>query len=584
MTLKPNNKLIPNFAVLLILSLTLLFGGCGGGNGTITLARHFDTVDRRTNAPANGYFHYIEAQRQRNSGNNPLAMAALKAAVKADPGSIFLQRELALWLWQGGEPGQALEILNSIVAKHGDDLESMVLLGQLQQRMKLPEAAKATLERAWQLRPENEAFYLLLGEIYLEEDQLAAAKEVYEALVAKFPRSYVGYYYLGRIHRTQNDPGAALTALERTVQLAPELEEPRFELAELYTQLKRWEDARKAYQGILDENPNHLRTQIALGRLLVKMDDTQPAAIMFERAARRCNDDPNLLQTIFHQFWDQEAYAAGLQVFKSLAPHIRTTTDHYYWQGLFHEALEEWEAAVGLFQSVADESPYHPKAVVHATYLVQDLGRIDEAIAYLEQIVKRITDNPEFYLYLAGLYEEIKSYDRALKVVAQGLSLDENSTGIKARLHFRRGVVMDKLGRKAETIDAMRLVIDLEPQNATALNYLGYTYADLGENLDQAEVYIREALKYKPDDGYITDSLGWVYYQRGEYAQALEILLRASELAPDDPIILEHVGDAYLKISDRENALIFYRRSLDKEPEERDDLKRKIEQILEHNG
>jgi Flp pilus assembly protein TadD len=81
----------------------------------------------------------------------------------------------------------------------------------------------------------------------------------------------------------------------------------------------------------------------------------------------------------------------------------------------------------------------------------------------------------------------------------------------------------------------MRKVIALDPKNANALNYLGYTYADLGQNLDEAEQLVIEALKYKANDGFITDSLGWVYYKKGEYTKALDYLRKAHELVPDDP-------------------------------------------------
>ncbi len=135
----------------------------------------------------------------------------------------------------------------------------------------------------------------------------------------------------------------------------------------------------------------------------------------------------------------------------------------------------------------------------------------------------------------------------------------------------------------------MRRVIALEPQNASALNYLGYTYADLGQNLDEAEQLILEALKYKPDDGFITDSLGWVYYKKGDYQKALAYLKKASEIVPEDPVILEHVGDAYLKLNDKPNALKYYQKSLVKREKEKDKdteklkekeaLQRKIRQL-----
>ena len=143
-------------------------------------------------------------------------------------------------------------------------------------------------------------------------------------------------------------------------------------------------------------------------------------------------------------------------------------------------------------------------------------------------------------------------------------------------LHFRLGVVYDKWDKKEASIEEMKTVISLDAKDANALNYLGYTYAELGENLDEAERLIKEALKQKPDDGYITDSLGWVYFKKGLLTKALKYLEKAVRLVPDDPIILEHLGDTYLKISDKKKALQFYKRSLLKKEKDRDDLERKI--------
>jgi Tfp pilus assembly protein PilF len=128
-------------------------------------------------------------------------------------------------------------------------------------------------------------------------------------------------------------------------------------------------------------------------------------------------------------------------------------------------------------------------------------------------------------------------------------------------------------------MEAMRKVISLDPKHANALNYLGYTYADLGRNLDEAERLIKEALKYKPNDGYITDSLGWVYYKKGEFDKALIYLKKAVELVPDDPIMLEHMGDAYLKLNDRQNALKYYKKSLEVKEKDRGALEEKIRRL-----
>ena len=83
-------------------------------------------------------------------------------------------------------------------------------------------------------------------------------------------------------------------------------------------------------------------------------------------------------------------------------------------------------------------------------------------------------------------------------------------------------------------------------------------------------------MKIKPDDGYITDSLGWVYFKRGQYSQALKWLNKAVELVPEDPVILEHIGDVYLEMNSREKALNYYERSLRKKDKDREPLREKI--------
>lgn len=123
-------------------------------------------------------------------------------------------------------------------------------------------------------------------------------------------------------------------------------------------------------------------------------------------------------------------------------------------------------------------------------------------------------------------------------------------------------MIYDKWGRKDDSIAAMKTVIQLEPENANALNYLGYTYADMGTQLDEAERLIRKAVALKPGDGYITDSLAWVYYKRGQYEKALPLLEQAVNLVPDDPIIREHLGDVYAKLGMTEKALKSYRQSI----------------------
>jgi len=122
-------------------------------------------------------------------------------------------------------------------------------------------------------------------------------------------------------------------------------------------------------------------------------------------------------------------------------------------------------------------------------------------------------------------------------------------------------------------------VLELNPDNADAQNFLGYSYAEVGENLDEAEKLVKEALRAKPNSGHIIDSLGWVYYKRGQYDKAVAELERAHHIMPQDGTVAEHLGDAYFQMKRYREALRIYRRALVLENANTSALRKKIMQV-----
>jgi tetratricopeptide (TPR) repeat protein len=134
----------------------------------------------------------------------------------------------------------------------------------------------------------------------------------------------------------------------------------------------------------------------------------------------------------------------------------------------------------------------------------------------------------------------------------------------------------------------LKKVIEINPQHADALNYLGYSYAEKGVNLEEARSLISKALDLKPDNGYIIDSLGWVYFKLGQYDEALKTLLKAAEIVKDDPVIFEHIGDVYNSKGLNDKARAFWEKAIElnkkeeglKENEE--GLKERIEKKIQN--
>jgi Flp pilus assembly protein TadD len=125
----------------------------------------------------------------------------------------------------------------------------------------------------------------------------------------------------------------------------------------------------------------------------------------------------------------------------------------------------------------------------------------------------------------------------------------------------------EKLGNRDAMIAALRKAIELKPDNPDTLNYLGYSYAEKGENLDEAIQLIKRALQVKPDSGYILDSLAWAYYQKGMLNDALQVMQNAIAKVPEDPVMREHYGDIYLKLSNKAKAREQWLKSLQLDPE-----------------
>jgi len=134
----------------------------------------------------------------------------------------------------------------------------------------------------------------------------------------------------------------------------------------------------------------------------------------------------------------------------------------------------------------------------------------------------------------------------------------------------------------------MRSVLEREPDHAAAMNFIGYLLAERGKDLDEAERLVRRALELRPDTGSFLDSLGWILFQRGDYPRAVEVLEKAVAFEPEEPVILEHLGDAYHRLSRPQEAARAWRGALEvlaqspeaaEPPEQRAIIERKLKKL-----
>jgi tetratricopeptide (TPR) repeat protein len=231
--------------------------------------------------------------------------------------------------------------------------------------------------------------------------------------------------------------------------------------------------------------------------------------------------------------------------------------------------------ALEMYRQIPPDSEFFVNAGIQAAVILKNEGSIDGAVKIIRETIERKKDAPGLYVFLGSLYDGKKDYLEVEKILHEGQNILPNSTEIMYSL----GVLFEKTGRFDNGIEQMRKILAINPDHADALNFIGYSYADRGIHLSEAEEMIKKALRLKPGSAYIIDSLGWVYFHQNKLDEAIHYLKESIRLQPDDAAVHEHLGDAYVKAGQFKEALDVYQKTLKLNPDSKT-LPKKINDLL----
>ncbi|MBU0992361.1 MAG: tetratricopeptide repeat protein [Proteobacteria bacterium] len=527
-------------------------------------------------ADASVYYYYLESEIHKQKGNIEKAIDFMDKTVSLDPDSIFLKKEQALLFLMANRTDKAVQLLELIVDRDPEDVESLIMLGRVKQLLNHDNKEIIDIyNTVLDIDPEQQNIYLLLGNIYLDHSEFENALAIFERLVDRFPDSYAGYFYIGEIYKEQKKNKEAESAFLKSIEIEPELIESRFEMIKLFPNDKK--KVSQLYKDVLKIDPGNIEAQTELGLIYDQSRNQEKASQIFQMLSESNMKDTNVLLKIVKLLLDNERYDDMLIVLGGMTKASKENSDIHYFLGMANDKLKNYEAAISHFNKIDVKSEFYVKSVLHTSFMYHEMGNTDKAIDILETALALHPEDSELIGYLGSFYEEIGKFTDAERTLKKGLEIDPNNP----IMHFYLGVLYDKMGNADHSLKEMKTVILLDPKNSNALNYLGYTYADQGINLDEAEQLIIKALLYKPNDGYITDSLGWVYYKKGHFEKAISYLEKAVSLVPNDPLILEHLGDAYSKSHQPDKAIKCYTQSLEFNHKNPELIQTKLKQLTQ---
>ncbi len=556
---------------LFIAALFFLISGC---RAALPEADSTEVHSQVVNSNSPAYYYFAAAQLKLNEGDLNEAIWLVKQALHYDSGSLYLKLEMANLLLMKKQINPALKLIEQILSIAPENVQALSLAGQIYQQQGDMDRAVAAFEKVIHLQPAEQNSYLLAGRIYWNRNDLNNAERVFRQMTEQIPHSYAAFYFYGKVLAAQGKTDAAEGALLKSLEIEPGIEEPLMDLLHIYQGQNQSRKITEIYKTLLRLNPQNHQAAFGLAQHYHQNDQDALSLDILKQLGDAAQHDSKVIPTLFEIYLEKKQYASAVWALEGMLQAAPENPELHYMAGIAYDGIENSDKAIEHLLQVPPESRFFDNAVVHSALLFNDKGEIERAIEVVEKALVHSPDHVDYYLYLGSFHEALGRFEDALKILKEGIRRDSKN----ARLYFRLGVVLDKTGQRQESIAAMKNVLALTPDDAEALNYLGYTYADLGIHLDEAESMIRDALALKPDDGYITDSLGWLYFQKGQYDHALEWLLKAVERVPEDPTILEHLGDVYHKMGRKDTALEYYRRSLKKKEKGRDLLEEKIRQ------
>lgn len=403
---------------------------------------------------------------------------------------------------------------------------------------------------------------LHLNQMLARQSNRQAVLELVRALVKPYPEIAEAHIAIAQAAWSAGNRDETLAELSQAENLRPGWETAAL-FRGLVLQQTSVADALAFYKTFLHEYPKAKDVRLAYARLLVSEKQYRLARAEFQRVVDDAPDNPDV------------NFAIGLLAmqeddFESADSHLRQALGGGYkdgnavrlYLGQVAEERKRFDEAAKWYDSVEQGDLYINARIRHAGLSAKQ-GKMDEARLQLQQT--QTSNNQQRALLIqaeAQLLREEKKYQEAFDVLGRGLEKLPNH----AELLYDHAMAAEKLDKLDVMEKDLRHVFQLKPDNAHAYNALGYTFAERGIRLPEALELVEKATALAPQDPFIMDSLGWVYFRLGQHAKALETLRRALELSPD-PEIAAHLGEVLWTLGQHDEARATWRSALKRAPE-----------------
>ncbi|MDR0304933.1 MAG: tetratricopeptide repeat protein [Chitinispirillales bacterium] len=296
--------------------------------------------------------------------------------------------------------------------------------------------------------------------------------------------------------------------------------ELQFKIADLYRRSGLFATAESLYLETVRKQPDNIAAKKGLALSLIGQNDAYPAKTVLEEIL--------VAEPVNSEMW--------------------------YLLGSALEALNDWQNAANAYKKSVEIREDFTDAVWALMVLCTKIGDFETALDLVKRLSEKFPERAEYPAIMGTIYNAMNLYDSAFVVLNKVLEL-----GIRTpTVLFELGMASERTGKFEEAEKYFKEILEINPNYAVAANYLGYMWAEKGINLNEAEKLLISALKEEPDNGAYLDSYGWILFQQKKYKEAEKPLLRSAQLITNDYVVYYHLGELYLKLGKKKEALNYF--------------------------
>ncbi len=508
--------------------------------------------------------YFMLADQAAAEGDMETVLFYYRKALSLDPSSAYLHTRLADILARRRLVADAM-ILARMAALFDPKYEgAYAIQGRIFKTTGDLDRAIEAYYRALELDPDSKDLYIFLGFLQATEKKYDDAENTFKKMVEHFPDDSEGYFYLGKVYIETDQTDKAVELFSKLLERDPDsAAQVHAELGNVLARQKKYDKAEEHLREAVRFDPFNVNAQLGLARVLASQKKFDESYKVFEKLSEIAPSDQSIRIRMALILAAQKQFDKATEILNTILKtkpgwdqvrfHLGRVLRE---QGKIAEAEKE-------FVQIQKNSPVFVDSRLALSLMFLKDRQLGKAIVYINEAIEADSKDVDFHQIKASILEELNRFQEALDSYRKAQELDPKNT----KMRYSIGNVYEKSGRRGKGMEEMTNLLKEKPDDAGALNFIGYTLLVVGQDQDRAEELIQKAIKLKPDDGYIMDSVGWMLLRKGKIDEALDYLQKSAAKVKYDPIIADHLGDALQLKGKKQEAAESYRRSLKFNPD-----------------